>query len=157
LNLSKSLLAFKIWALIFCSEGHFWPMKLQLSQNPDVLGKIQVQSQNQQLKIYQKWLSLPCGIFFWVVLSLYDLKITKKAGKVTFSENGTWKQAILLFINFNFANNWDNIRNATSNTNEFGEVFNVEEPQDFCEETTAQPETKKVLQELRNLCIINNF
>jgi hypothetical protein len=44
----------------------------------------------------------------------------------------------------NFANNWDNIRNALdADTNEFGEVFNVDEPEDFCEETTAQPETKK--------------
>jgi hypothetical protein len=37
-------------------------MKVQLSQNPDVLGKIQVQmSRNQQHKIYQKRLSLPRG------------------------------------------------------------------------------------------------
>jgi hypothetical protein len=35
----------------------------------------------------------------------------------------------------------DNIRNF--DTNEFGEMFNVDEPEDFCEETTAQPETKK--------------
>jgi hypothetical protein len=35
----------------------------------------------------------------------------------------------------------DNIRNA--DTNEYGEVINVDEPEDFGEENTAQPETKK--------------
>jgi hypothetical protein len=54
-------LAFKIWALIYCSKGHFWPLKVQLSQKPDVLGKFQVQNRNQQLKIYQKCSSLPRG------------------------------------------------------------------------------------------------
>jgi hypothetical protein len=42
-------------------------MKVQLSQNPDVLGKIQVQNRNQQLKIYQNLLSLPRGKkTFWL-------------------------------------------------------------------------------------------
>jgi hypothetical protein len=36
-------------------------MKVQLSQNPDVLGKFGVQNRNQLLKIYQKWLSLHRG------------------------------------------------------------------------------------------------
>jgi hypothetical protein len=36
-------------------------MKVQLSQNPNVVGKFQVQNRNQQLKMYQKWLSLPRG------------------------------------------------------------------------------------------------
>jgi hypothetical protein len=36
-------------------------MKVQLSQSPDVLGKFQVQNRNQQLKTYQKLLSLPRG------------------------------------------------------------------------------------------------
>jgi hypothetical protein len=34
-------------------------MKVQLSQDSDVLGKFQVQNRNQQLKIYQTLLSLP--------------------------------------------------------------------------------------------------
>jgi hypothetical protein len=36
-------------------------MKVQSSQSPDVLGKLQVQNRNQQLKIYQKLLSLSRG------------------------------------------------------------------------------------------------
>jgi hypothetical protein len=36
-------------------------MKVQLSLNPDVLGKIQVQGRNQQHKIYQKQLSVAHG------------------------------------------------------------------------------------------------
>jgi chemotaxis methyl-accepting protein methylase len=44
----------------------------------------------------------------------------------------------------NFTNYWDNVRNALdANTNEFGEVLNVDEPEFFREETSAQPETKK--------------
>jgi hypothetical protein len=43
----------------------------------------------------------------------------------------------------NFANNWENIRNGLdADTNEFGEVFDVDEPEDFRDET-AQPETKQ--------------
>jgi hypothetical protein len=36
-------------------------MKVQLSQNPDMLGTFQVQNRNQQLKIYKRWLSLAYG------------------------------------------------------------------------------------------------
>jgi hypothetical protein len=36
-------------------------MKVQISQNPDVLGEIQSQNRNQQLNIYQKKLSLARG------------------------------------------------------------------------------------------------
>jgi hypothetical protein len=66
---------------------------------------------------------------------------------------GIWKP------NFQIShNNWDNIRNVLdADTNEFGEVFNVDELEDFCEEPTAQPEIKKGLQELRELCIFINF
>jgi hypothetical protein len=42
----------KMWALIYCTKGCFWRIKIQLSQNPDVLRKIQVRSRDHQLKIY---------------------------------------------------------------------------------------------------------
>jgi hypothetical protein len=48
-----------------------------------------------------------------------------------------WKPSFQISPNI-----WDNIRNALdADTSEFGEVFNLDEPKDFREETSAQ--TKK--------------
>jgi hypothetical protein len=46
-------------------------MQVQLSQNLDVLEKTQVQSRNQQHKIYQKYLSLARGKKLCPFLSSY--------------------------------------------------------------------------------------